>query len=134
MTTDLWVRRGPFRRRITLAVTPPCGPGLRRTLLWAHHPRANLSWAPRPPRPEVRDRRATLLIRALLLITFGPIGLLMIAAGVGQVGHSPTSSARFRGPATQWGPGNPLWQSTYIDPYVLPRHPAHRAVRPTPGR
>jgi hypothetical protein len=91
MTTDLWLRRGPFRRRITLAVTPPCGPGLRRTLRWAHHPRANLSWAPRPPRPEVRDRRATLLIRALLLITFGPIGLLLILAGVGKVGPAQPS-------------------------------------------
>ena len=35
-------------------------------------------------------------------------------------------------PSPPWGPTNPQWRAAYLDPYVLPHHPAHSAVHHTP--
>ena len=60
MAGDLWVRRyrGLRRRRLTVHTAPPRPAGVRRTLFWAHRSHADLTWAPRPPRPaHIRARR-----------------------------------------------------------------------------
>ena len=100
LACDLWVRRyrGPRRRRVTIATSPPGPTGLRRTLLWAHHPRADLTWAPRPPHPpdvraartaRRRRRRRTAVKSTLLILLLGPIGLLMVLLGLGR--HKPST-------------------------------------------
>lgn len=91
MAGDLWVRRyrGLRRRRLTVHTAPPRPAGVRRTLFWAHRSHADLTWAPRPPRPAHirarRGRRRTTAIKSTLLILFlGPIGLLMLLLGFGR--------------------------------------------------
>lgn len=135
LTSDLWVRRSPRRRRRTITPQPPSPASRWRTLRWAHHPRGDLTWAPRPPRPAAalarrRRRIKTAINRTLLILLLGPLGLLLVLYGVGSgraarhtlglSGTGPTPN-----PYNTWGPDNPVWRHQHyvVAPSILRRYP-----------
>lgn len=81
LTGPTWTRRRLRRRNVTVRPDPPQGP--LAGLLWAHHGRGDLTWAPPPPPHERHVALRVVGVALLVLVVIAALGpiLLMLFAG-----------------------------------------------------